>query len=102
MCLAALGLAVLGAALATASLVVTEDYLIYRYGVSKRLPVSEVASVSVAVGSGAGYRRLALQVHRPTGPPLRLTALQRPNTLASRTVLDGQAASINRTLAGKR
>lgn len=73
--LAGLFFAGFGLLIATTRAVVTPEALTYRFGRVRRVPASDVTAVTLGAGSGAGYSRLVLVVHRAEGASPRLTAL---------------------------
>jgi hypothetical protein len=85
-----------GISLSTAKATVTSSTIRYRYGFVRRaIPSSEVESVGVGDGSGLYYPRICLHIgQRGRDRPLRLIALQRPDTAKGRAVLEDTAAKV--------
>lgn len=90
--------AAVGLSLATAAVHVDGDRVLYRHGWTRRIRADEVVGVRVGRGSGAYYDRVALFVDRRRGRPVRLTALQQPDTVEGRERLSAHAAEIERGL----
>jgi hypothetical protein len=86
----------IGISLSTAQAEVTRSQIQCRYGIVRRLiPSEEVESVVVGPGSGAYYRRICLHVRqRGRSKPVRLLALQRPDTAKGRAELQQTAAEV--------
>lgn len=89
-----------GIFISTASATVTSSHIRYRYGFVRRvIPSREVESVAVGPGSGAYYSRICLHIgQRGRARPLRLTALQRPDTAKGRAALEVIAAKVRATV----
>ena len=90
----------LGISLSTAKATVTSSQIRYRYGIVRRaIPSGEVESVVVGPGSGAYYRRICLHIRqRGRTRPLRLIALQRPETAKGQAELEQTAARVRATI----
>ena len=89
-----------GLSLITARAVITEYEISYRFGVRRRrLARSDIQSVDVDPGSGTLYELITLQVRcRGRKRPLKLTALQRPNTSKARAAMEHEAQRIREVL----
>lgn len=95
MAIAGLVFAFLGSTGATASAKVSRQGITYRNGmIVRRIPSSDIESITVGAGSGAYYERIALIVNRHNGRPVRLTAVQRPATSRGRREFAQRAAEI--------
>lgn len=93
-------MAAMGLSGATAAVHVDSDLLLYRNGWARRIDADDVAGVRLSPGSGGYYNRVAIFVDRRRGGPVRLTALQLPDTAAGRERLAVHAADMERVLGG--
>lgn len=89
-----------GTSLVTARAAVSEQGIRYRYGVvRRRIAASEIQSVEAGPGSGAYYERICVHVKcRDRRRPVRLVALQRPETTKGRAATEQQARKISEAL----
>ncbi|NYG05569.1 hypothetical protein BJ986_000056 [Phycicoccus badiiscoriae] len=89
-----------GISISTAKATVNSSAIRYEYGFVRRaIPSSEVESVAVGPGSGLYYPRICLHIdQRGRDRPLRLLALQRPDTAKGRAVLEETAANVRATV----
>lgn len=85
---AAMFFLVLGTSRALSRAIVSARGVTYWNLVRRRIASSTISAVRVGKGSGANYPRLAIWIDRTDSRPLRLTALQRPESTRDRLVLE--------------